>query len=377
MKTFQKIIFYSKQSLNSLVIVNNVIIHYIDKIRIKMKKIFLAHLLLVVAVIANSQTFADLVEEVNKSVVTIHVTEKKNLGIGNPSTFTAAEGMGSGVLIGEKKIYALTAAHVVANASKIEVLFADGTTVSATNYRIDKTSDVAMIQLAKPVSQIPSAKIGDSEDVRIGDEIFIIGNPLGLAHSVSKGIISGKHTERSDFNNKRVMEFFQTDASINKGNSGGPMYNMKGEVVGIVSSILSFSGGFEGLGFAATMSIAEKMLTQPGRIWFGTEVLPMNAEFCKLFNVPRDGALLVQAVTDNSPAYFMGMKGGYVTMKIGETEFLAGGDFILQFDDIPLNSSENIEKYFEYLNTLEKGHQYKVQIYRAGEIKHLTWKLTE
>ena len=99
-----------------------------------MKKTFLVNLLLAVAFIVNAQTFADLVAEVNKSVVTIHVMEKKNLGIGNPSTFTAAEGMGSGVLIGEKKMYVLTAAHVVANASKIEVLFADGTKASATNY---------------------------------------------------------------------------------------------------------------------------------------------------------------------------------------------------------------------------------------------------
>jgi len=342
-----------------------------------MKKAILINLLVLLSFIASSQTFTDLVAEVNRSVVTIKVTERKNLGVGNPSTFTDAEGMGSGVLFGEKKIYVLTAAHVVANASKIEVVFSDNTKVSATNYRIDKTSDVALIQLERPVSHLPSATLGDSDKVRVGEDIFIIGNPLGLSHSVSKGIISGKHTERSDFNNKRVMEFFQTDASINKGNSGGPMYNMKGEVVGIVSSILSFSGGFEGLGFAATMNIAEKMLTQPGRIWFGTEVLPMNAEFCKIFNVPREGALLVQSVTENSPAYFMGMKGGYVTLKIGETEFLAGGDFILQFDDIPLNSSENIEKYYEYLNTLEKGHQYKVQIYRAGEIKHLTWRMTE
>jgi len=339
-----------------------------------MKKITLIKLLLLTALFANSQNFADLVEEVNKSVVTIHVMERKNLGIGNPSTFTAAEGMGSGVLFGENKNQVLTAAHVVANASKIEVTFFDGTKVSATNKRIDKTSDVALIQLERPVTHLPAAKQGDSEKVRIGDEIFIIGNPLGLSHSVSRGIISGKHTERSDFNKKRVMEFFQTDAAINKGNSGGPMFNMQGEVVGIVSSILSFSGGFEGLGFAATMSIAEKMLTQPGRIWFGTDVLPMNTEFCKLFNVPQNGAILVQSVTENSPAYFMGMKGGYVTMKIGETELLAGGDFILQFDDIPLNSSANIEKFYAYLNTLERGHQYKIKVYRAGEIKHLTWR---
>jgi serine protease Do len=345
------------------------------KTLIKMKKVILFYLLVLSVFIANSQTFADLVESSDSSVVQIEVIEKKNLGIGNPSNFTSAGGLGSGVLIGKNSNYILTAAHVVANAIKIEVIFADGTKLSATNKRVDKTSDLALIQLERPITHLPTAVLGDSEKSRVGDDIFIIGSPLGLSHSVSRGIISGKRTELNETNQNRAMEFFQTDASINKGNSGGPMFNMKGEVIGIVSSILSFSGGFEGLGFAATSSIAKEILTQQGRIWFGTDVLPMSAEFCKIFNVPQEGALLVQSVTENSPAYFMGMKGGYVTMKIGETEFLAGGDFILKFDDIPLNSRENFEKLWDHLNQQEEGHQYQVQVYRNGKIKHLSWRL--
>jgi serine protease Do len=340
-----------------------------------MKKIILLSLLIQVSFITKPQTFADLVEKANKSVVTIKVMEKKNLGIGNPSTFASAEGMGSGVLVGEKKIYVLTAAHVVANASKIQVIFSDGSEIGATNRRIDRTSDVALIQLNEPIENIPSAKIGESDKVRVGDDIFVIGNPLGLTHSVSRGIISGKHSENNKTNENKSAEFFQTDAAINKGNSGGPMFNMQGEVIGIVSSILSFSGGFEGLGFAATSDIAKEILSQNGRIWFGIDVLPVTNEICKLFNVPQDGALWVQSVTDNSPGYFMGIKGGYVNLSIGEIEVLAGGDFILQFDDILLNSNENMEKFYDHLNTLEDGNEYTIRVYRNGEVKELKWRM--
>ena len=342
-----------------------------------MKKTFLINLLVLMAFVASSQSFADLVEKVDQSVVTIHVLEKKNVGMGTPGTFTSAEGLGSGVLVGEKQLYVLTAAHVVANASKIRVSFKDGTELVATNARIDKTADVALIKLERAVTNIPSARMGDSEKVRIGDDIFVIGSPLGLEHSVSKGIISGKHKELNETNPAPAMEFFQTDASINKGNSGGPMFNMDGEVVGIVSSILSFSGGFEGLGFAATSGVAKELLMQRGRFWLGADVVPMSAEFCKLFNVPQEGAVLVQGVTDNSPAYFMGMKGGYVTMSIGETEFLAGGDFVLDFDGIPLSSREDIEKLWEHLNKIEKGHEYVIKVFRNGAIKHLHWRMQE
>ncbi|WP_297087502.1 trypsin-like peptidase domain-containing protein [uncultured Draconibacterium sp.] len=340
-----------------------------------MTKFFATIFLSFIVLTTVAQSFADLVEEVTKSVVTIQVLQKRNSGLGNPNGYTADEGMGSGVLIGEKKIFILTAAHVVADASKIQVAFHDGTITGASIRRIDQTADVALLQLNEVASHIPSARFGNSDAMRIGDDIFVIGNPLGLEHSVSKGIISGKHVEKNQANNEKVQEFFQTDASINKGNSGGPMFNMKGEVIGIVSSILSFSGGFEGLGFAATSGIAEEILKQRGRIWFGTRVLAMSAEFCAIFNVPQDGALMVQAVAENSPGYFMGLKGGYVTMAVGNQEILAGGDIILQFDAIPLNSAENIVKFFDYLNNMETGQTYKVKILRAGQIKHLSWRM--
>lgn len=340
-----------------------------------MKNSLLLILIIVIALPLGAQNFADLVESVKPSVVKIHVLEKKNLGIGNPNTLTSAQGFGSGVLIGENSNYILTAAHVVNNASKIEVEFVDGTRVAAFNKRVDKTADVAIIELERAVTHLSKAKLGDSDEVRIGDDIFVIGNPLGLSFSVSKGIISGKHAESNESMSGKALEFLQTDASINKGNSGGPMFNMQGEVVGVVSSILSFSGGFEGLGFAATSNIAVDILSQKGRMWFGTDILPMSAELCKIFNVPQDGALLVQNVTENSPAYFMGLKGGYVKMTLGELDFLAGGDVVLEIEGIKLNSRENIEQMWQHLNEQEDGHEYVVTVYRNGEKKKLSWRL--
>lgn len=340
-----------------------------------MKHLLLGLTLTLICSVGQAQTFADLVESVDSSVVQIEVIEKINPGVGNPFSFTSSEGLGAGVLVGKSSNYILTAAHVVANASRIQVIFVDDSKVGAQVMRIDKTSDLALLKLEKPVTHLPTAVLGDSEKVRLGDDVFVIGSPLGLSHSVSKGIISGKHYENNITNDDKALEFFQTDAAINKGNSGGPMFNMKGEVIGIVSSILSFSGGFEGLGFAATSAIAREILLQRGRVWLGTDSMPFNAEMCKLFNVPQEGAVLVQSVTDNSPAYYMGLKGGYITMKIGDNEFLAGGDFVLSIDGIKLNTRENFEKLQERFNEVPKGYEYKVVIYRAGEIKELSWRL--
>lgn len=342
-----------------------------------MKQSVLLVLLLLVSSFSFAQSFADLVQKVDESVVQIHVMEQRNLGDGTPGTYTSAQGFGTGTLVGPDKKYILTAAHVVADASKITVEFKDGTMLNAYNRRVDRIADVAIIELERPVLNRTSAKIGDSDSVRVGDDIFIIGNPLGLAHSVSRGIISSKHSENSKWNNKRLMEFFQTDAAINKGNSGGPMFNMKGELIGVVSSILSFSGGFEGLGFAATSNIAKEILLQRGRIWLGSEALLMSPELCKIFNVPQEGALMVQNVVENSPAYFMGLKGGYLAMSIGDSKFLAGGDIILQFDDIVLNSSDQVEKLWEYLNNVPPNHEYTVKVYRLGETTTLSWRLVE
>lgn len=323
------------------------------------------------------QTFADLVAKVDSSVVTIYVTETQSQGVGDPLLKTSAEGLGSGTLVGTGNQYILTADHVVHAAKEIIVEFVDGRRVGAKVMRSSKMADVALLKLNQPIQGINPAVIGNSDEMRIGDDVFIIGAPLGLTHSVSKGIISGKRSEKMLTSDLHMMEFFQTDASVNQGNSGGPMFNSEGEVIGIVSSILSFSGGFEGLGFAASSNIAKDILTQKGSVWFGIDALPLDYDMCRIFNVPQEGALLVQSIAEKSSAYYMGLKGGYLAMKVGETEFLTGGDIILAFDDITLDGIEKIEQLRAYLNGLEKYHQYNIKVLRAGEIKNLKWQLPE
>ena len=342
-----------------------------------MKNLLFVVISLCISFATYSQNFADLVEESNKSVVTIYVIEKKNTGQGNPFTKVASEGLGSGVIVGQNSQYVLTAAHVVSLASRINVKLSDGRVIPASTSRVSDLADVAVIKLDEPAIGIPPVNIGDSDKVRIGDDIFIIGSPLGLSHSVSKGIISGKHSQTETTSDMKIMEFFQTDAAINKGNSGGPMFNMDGEVIGIASSILSFSGGFEGLGFVASSNIARKMLSQQSSIWFGLDALPLSQELCAIFNVPQNGALMVQNVAKGSPGYFMGLRGGYRKMVAGNSKFLAGGDIILKFDHIELNGMEKIEEFRSYLNSLEKYHEYKVKVLRNGKIKTLNWKLME
>ena len=342
-----------------------------------MKKIFTIVVLVAFGFALNAQNFVDLVEKSNKSVVTIYVMEKTNPGQGDPYKKVSMEGLGSGSIVGENSAYVLTASHVVENATKIVVEFWDGKTMTAKNFRASKIADVALIKLERAATDYPAVKIGDSDKTRIGEDVFIIGSPLGLSHSVSKGIISGRHIEETLSGNFLKMEFLQTDASINKGNSGGPMFNMDGELIGIVSSILSFSGGFEGLGFAATSNIAKELLSQKGSAWFGINSIPMNQDLCKIFNVPQKGAIMVQSVAEGSPSYFMGMRGGYIKMIIGDSEILAGGDIILSFDNIVLDEISKIEQLGNHLNNVEKYHVYTVKVLRDSKIVNLKWRLDQ
>ncbi len=340
-----------------------------------MRSLLFLVLLLVAVDPVFAQSFADLVDSASNSVVTLYVTEEISEGKGDLLTKTTNKGLGSGVLVGEKHEYIITAAHVVGNASEILVEFRDGKTMKAKTSRISRTADVALIILDRPILNAKSAKIGDSDKVRVGDDVFIIGASFGLSYSVSKGIISGKHNEKQIISDLNSMEFFQTDAAINKGNSGGPMFNAKGEVIGIVSSILSFSGGSEGLGFAATSKITEDILLNRGNVWLGVDALPLNREMCYALNVPQEGALLVQSVAKKSAGYFMGLKGGFIKLKYEDEEFLIGGDVILSFDDIVMDGVSKIEELREYLNKIEHHKKCQVKILREGKTKELTWHI--
>ncbi len=319
----------------------------------------------------SAQDLADLFDEVKNSVVTIYTAETVNTGSGDPRTFTSSMGLGSGVLIRNDMV--LTAAHVVGNAEEIMVQLFDGQAVPAKTVRISKTADVAVIQLLKPLNNPQLATMGVSDDTRIGEEVFVIGAPMGLTYSLSRGVISGRHSEENKTFEGKILEFFQTDAAINTGNSGGPMFNYRGEVIGIVSSILSRSGGFEGIGFAATSEIAQSLLSSKGSKYFGIDAVLLPEELAVILNVPQRSGWLVQHVVKNSPAGVSGIQGGFRKVIIDEDEILLGGDIILSVDNIVIENMDSVIKVFKQLAEAGSTARHKITVFRGGERVDLYW----
>ena len=223
---------------------------------------------------------------------------------------------------------------------------------------------------------IPIAKIANSDSVHIGDQVFIIGAPYGLSHSLSIGHISGRHLEKNKTSGFVWTEFFQTDAAINQGNSGGPMFNIKGEVIGIVSYIITESGGFQGLGFAATSNLTRTLLFEQGSPYLGIDGHFLNSELAALLNVPQSGGLLVQKVVDLSPADIAGVKGGYQSLTFDEEEIILGGDIILEVLGVKLDSRDAIELLRDRFS--EKGktkNPIPIKLLREGRIKEVQFSL--
>ena len=285
-----------------------------------------------------------------------------------------AEALGSGVLI-SKDGFILIAVHVVETAEEVKVVFKNGKVIPAKILGTEKAADVTLIKLTRPLldQNLHIPKVADSDSVKTGQQIFVIGSPFGLAQSLSVGHISGRHKSNNVSDNLTFMEYFQTDAAINTGNSGGPMFNQEGEIIGIVSYILSRSGGFQGLGFAATSNMATKLLLEKKGIWYGVEVSLLTGELARIFNLPQDGGILVEKVADKSPGAMMGLKGGIYNMEIEGEEFLVGGDIILSILGHKIITEEHIVILRDKMKALKKGNVMSMTILRGGKINDLKY----
>ena len=264
----------------------------------------------------------------------------------------------------------MTAAHVVESAHRIIVKTHDNQVIEAEVISSVPTADVALLKLKNIPSIISVAKFGDSDNINIGAQIFIIGAPYGLEHSFSTGHISRKQKKGIILGGVE-MEFIQTDAAINKGNSGGPMFNMNGELIGIVSSILSQSGGFEGIGFAASINPTKKILLEGSPLWTGFEGVFINKELAGIFNVSSGGGVLVQRVLSNSVADKTGLKGGLFKASILGNELWLGGDIILSIQKQACDSPHNLDSIKSELASLKKGESISIEVLRAGKVIEL------
>ena len=319
-----------------------------------------------------AQTLADLFDEVSQSVVVIGTIQNKYLGGGDKKNVTTESGVGSGVLIGEDGLI-WTAAHVVQVAEELKVKFKDGSIHDARVLSSSPTTDLALIQVIGNVSDKKIARIGDSDKARVGDDIFVIGAPKGLEYSLSRGIISGRVNEDEDGFGALNSEFIQVDAAINPGNSGGPLFNMQGEVIGIASFILTESGGFEGIGFAATSNMAHRVLSE-NRVYGGLEVIRVTGPVAKALNVPGEGGYLVTKVSSKGLGAQIGMQGGTINAEIEGQEVMLGGDIILELAGISLANADAGGMALDKIGKLPKGTEVEIKFLRGGEI--ITRKFT-
>jgi serine protease Do len=226
-------------------------------------------------------------------------------------------GEGSGVIT-RADGYVLTNNHVVDGATTVEVTLADGRSFTATVVGTDPESDLAVIHI--DASDLPAARIGDSDALSPGDWVVAVGNPFGLDHTVTAGIVSAKG--RADVGVSTYEDFIQTDAAINPGNSGGPLVNLAGEVVGINTAIRSATGGSDGIGFAIPINLAARVadeLVERGRVdrgWLGVSVQPLTPELSEAFDHSGGGALVADVV-EGTPAAEAGLRSGDIITRAG------------------------------------------------------------
>jgi Do/DeqQ family serine protease len=225
---------------------------------------------------------------------------------------------GSGVIFDAKNGYIVTNAHVVDNATEITVTLQDGRDLTATVVGSDIPSDVAVLKV--PTESLIQVALGDSTKLEVGDFVVAIGNPFGLQHTVTSGIVSG--LGRAGINPDGYEDFIQTDASINPGNSGGALVNLRGELVGINSAILSRSGGNIGIGFAIPVNMARSVMDQlikygsVKRGLLGVNIYSLTPDMAKSLGLTNVQGVLVSQVTEGSAAEKAGIKTGDVITNI-------------------------------------------------------------
>jgi serine protease Do len=316
------------------------------------------------------QAMHDLFEKVAPTVVVIHARGRDVTAAGE-SGFRET---GSGVLISaDGKV--MTAAHVVHGMDEIAVDFLGGETVAARVVSSEPGADLSLLQLEKVPAGVKVAPLADSSKMEVGYDVIIVGAPYGLSYSLSAGLISAKWPPNTVYKNMPLAEFFQTTATINTGNSGGPMFNMQGEVVGIVSHNISKSGGSEGLGFVVTINTAKELLLKRRSFYGGLEGMFLSNQQADLLNLPpKATGYIIKTVARGSIADELGLRGSSMLVNVGGHEIPLGGDVILSVEGISFGPA-NAPKIRDKMNSLPPGAPFHIQILRAGQVLELTGKV--
>ena len=270
-----------------------------------------------------------------------------------------SKGLGSGVIVDAQNGYIVTNYHVVVDADEIDVILADRRKFSAEWVRTDLQTDLAVVKI-KP-HRLVAAPLGDSDRMEVGDWVMAIGAPRGLAQTVTAGIVSAKG--RAPTRSGQYQDYIQTDAAINRGNSGGPLVNMKGRIIGINNSIMTYGGGFEGIGFAIPSNMVRNIkdqLVRKGKVvrgYLGVQIQDVTPELARSFQLPTARGTLVAQVMPGAPAAKAGMK---------------DGDFIVAVDGRPTPDANALRNV---VAVIQPGKTVAVDLYRMGRKMTLQVKL--
>jgi S1-C subfamily serine protease len=327
-----------------------------------------------IVVSSDEEINIDVFQKVHPSVVNIAAT---TLSYNFWMQIVPSVGQGSGFII-DKRGYILTNNHVVENAQKIIVTLSDGQKLSATLVGRDAISDIAVIKIGEEnVDNV--ANLGDSDRLKVGQKAIAIGNPFGLGHTLTTGIVSALNRSIITGENVQIDNLIQTDTAINPGNSGGPLLNSSGEVIGINTVIYSLSGGYEGIGFAIPINKAKEVaaeLIATGRVarpWLGIEQISIN-ELSGYLDLGVNNGLLIVQVIPGSPAYQAGLRGGNRSVIIGRYRLPVGGDIITAIDNDPISNDTDLNRA---LSKKKVGDTVKIKLYRNGNLLEIPVTLME
>ena len=289
------------------------------------------------------------------------------------------EGAGSGFVI-DPRGYILTNFHVVEGAQSIEVVLGDQSRYPAKFIGADQRNDVALVKIDPKDKHLVALSLGDSGTLQVGQKVLAIGNPFGFQSTLTTGVVSALgrtvQTSQSTF----IDEAIQTDAAINRGNSGGPLINSHGQVIGINSAIYTPSGTTAGIGFAIPINTAKNIandLMTDGRVhraFLGVETLPVGGWLSETLDLPVKEGLLVERATKGGPAASAGIHGGDRVAEAGMRRIYIGGDVITAIDKQKVASQLDVNLV---LNHKRPGDTVNVTVYRGGKKMDIPVKLGE
>ncbi|MEM7176767.1 MAG: DegQ family serine endoprotease [Pseudomonadota bacterium] len=262
---------------------------------------------------------------------------------GRPQGPREVQSLGSGFVISAEG-FVVTNNHVIADADEIQVNFSDGSSLVATLIGTDPKTDLAVLKV-EPKAPLTFVSFGDSDGSRVGDWVLAIGNPFGLGGSVSAGIISARNR---DIQSGPYDDYIQTDAAINRGNSGGPLFNMAGEVIGVNTAIISPSGGSIGIGFAVPSNIAKNVVAQlrefgeTRRGWLGVRIQQVNDEMAEALGLDDAMGALVADVSPGGPAEAAGIQAGDVIIKFDGKDVEEMRDLPRMVADTPVGKAVRV-----------------------------------